>query len=46
MDIHTKAAKKAKETMEEMTESITAATVLKAWSALSHGVNALVAYDE
>ncbi|MEB2494677.1 carboxymuconolactone decarboxylase family protein [Peribacillus frigoritolerans] len=44
--MHTKAAKKAKATMEEMAESITVATALKAWSALSYGVNALVAYDE
>ncbi|WP_422121683.1 hypothetical protein [Peribacillus frigoritolerans] len=44
--MNTKAAKKVKATMEEMAESITAATALKAWSALSHGVNELVAYDE
>ncbi|MGK9429033.1 carboxymuconolactone decarboxylase family protein [Bacillus atrophaeus] len=46
IDIHTKAAKKAKATREEVAESIMVATALKAGSALSHGVNALVAYDE
>ncbi|WP_324255105.1 carboxymuconolactone decarboxylase family protein [Bacillus sp. LBG-1-113] len=46
IDIHTKAAKKVKATREEVAESIMVATALKAGSALSHGVNALVAYDE
>ncbi|MNC30858.1 Alkyl hydroperoxide reductase AhpD [compost metagenome] len=46
IDIHTKAAKKAAATKEELAESIMVATALKAGSALAHGVNALVAYDE
>lgn len=46
IDIHTKAAKKAAATKEEVAESIMVATALKAGSALAHGVNALVAFDE
>ncbi|KJD44163.1 carboxymuconolactone decarboxylase family protein [Paenibacillus terrae] len=46
IDIHTKAAKKAAATKEELAESIMVATALKAGSALAHGVNALVAFDE
>ncbi|WP_149847182.1 carboxymuconolactone decarboxylase family protein [Paenibacillus sp. 37] len=46
IDIHTKAAKKAGATKEELAESIMVATALKAGSALAHGVNALVAFDE
>ncbi|MEK3737917.1 MULTISPECIES: carboxymuconolactone decarboxylase family protein [Paenibacillus] len=46
IDIHTKAAKKSAATKEELAESIMVATALKAGSALAHGVNALVAYDE
>lgn len=46
IDIHTKAAKKAGANKEELAESIMVATALKAGSALAHGVNALVAFDE
>lgn len=46
IDIHTKSAKKAKVTKEEVAEAILVATLLKAGSAMSHGVNALNAYDE
>ncbi|WP_025684203.1 carboxymuconolactone decarboxylase family protein [Paenibacillus maysiensis] len=46
IDIHTKAAKKAGATKEELAESIMVATALKAGSALAHGVNALIAFDE
>ncbi|MGM1021977.1 MAG: carboxymuconolactone decarboxylase family protein [Bacillota bacterium] len=46
IDIHTKAAKKAGATKEELAESILVATALKAGSALAHGVNALIAFDE
>lgn len=46
IDIHSKAAKKAGATKEELAESIMVATALKAGSALAHGVNALVAFDE
>ncbi|MCK1982754.1 MULTISPECIES: carboxymuconolactone decarboxylase family protein [Peribacillus] len=46
IDIHTKGAKKAKATKEEVAESIMVATALKAGSALAHGVNALIAFDE
>lgn len=46
IDIHTKAAKKAAATKEELAESIMVATALKAGSALAHGVNALIAFDE
>ncbi|QUW23036.1 carboxymuconolactone decarboxylase family protein [Sporosarcina sp. Marseille-Q4063] len=45
IDIHTKAAKKAGVTKEELAESILVATALKAGSALAHSVNALNAYD-
>ncbi|UXR72591.1 MULTISPECIES: carboxymuconolactone decarboxylase family protein [unclassified Staphylococcus] len=45
IDIHTKAAKKAQATKEEVAEAIIVATALKAGSALSHSVNALNAYD-
>lgn len=44
-DIHTKAAKKAGVTKEELAESILVATALKAGSALAHSVNALNAFD-
>ncbi|MES9743414.1 carboxymuconolactone decarboxylase family protein, partial [Priestia megaterium] len=46
IDIHTKGAKKAKATKEEVAEAIMVATALKAGSALAHGVNALIAFDE
>ncbi|MER1985870.1 MAG: carboxymuconolactone decarboxylase family protein [Solibacillus sp.] len=46
IDLHTKAAKKAEATKEEIAEAIMVATALKAGSALAHGVNALLAYDE
>ncbi|MGG3801693.1 carboxymuconolactone decarboxylase family protein [Metabacillus fastidiosus] len=46
IDIHTKGAKKANATKEEVAESIMVATALKAGSALAHGVNALIAFDE
>ncbi|WP_367048747.1 carboxymuconolactone decarboxylase family protein [Priestia megaterium] len=42
IDIHTKGAKKAKATKE----AIMVATALKVGSALAHGVNALIAFDE
>lgn len=45
IDIHTKAARKAGVSKEELAESIFVATALKAGSALAHGVNALNAYD-
>lgn len=45
IDIHTKGAKKAGVTKEELAESIFVATALKAGSALAHSVNALNAYD-
>ena len=45
IDIHTKGAKKAGVTKEELAESILVATALKAGSALAHSVNALNAYD-
>lgn len=46
IDIHTKGAKKAKATKEEVAESIMVAAALKAGSALAHGVNALIAFDD
>ncbi|PLS17475.1 alkylhydroperoxidase [Bacillus sp. M6-12] len=46
IDIHTKGAKRAKATKEEVTEAIMVATALKAGSALAHGVNALKAFDD
>lgn len=45
IDIHTKGAKKAEATKEEIAESIMVATALKAGSALAHSVNALNAFD-
>ncbi|WP_343035067.1 carboxymuconolactone decarboxylase family protein [Sporosarcina jiandibaonis] len=45
IDIHSKAAKKAGVTKEELAESILVATALKSGSALAHGVNALNVYD-
>lgn len=45
IDIHTKGAKKAGVTKEELAESIFVATALKAGSAIAHSVNALNAYD-
>ncbi|UXR77391.1 MULTISPECIES: carboxymuconolactone decarboxylase family protein [unclassified Staphylococcus] len=45
IDIHTKAAKKAQASKEEVAEAIMVVTALKAGSALSHSVNALNAYD-
>ena len=44
IDIHTKGAKGANATKEEIAESIMVATALKAGSALAHSVNALNAY--
>lgn len=46
IDLHTKNAKKADASKEEIAEAILVATALKAGSALAHGVNALLAYDE
>jgi AhpD family alkylhydroperoxidase len=46
IDLHTKGAKRAEATKEEVAEAIMVATALKAGSALAHGVNALQAYDE
>lgn len=46
IDIHTKGAKKEKATKEEVAESIMVATALKAGSALAHGVNAIIAFDD
>ncbi|MFJ8234213.1 carboxymuconolactone decarboxylase family protein [Ureibacillus sp. NPDC094379] len=46
IDIHTKGAKKAEAGKEELAEAIFVATALKAGSALAHGVNALIAFDE
>lgn len=46
IDLHTKAAKKAEASKEEIAEAILVATALKAGSALAHGVNALLAYEE
>jgi AhpD family alkylhydroperoxidase len=45
IDDHTKRAKRANATKEELAESIMVATALKAGSALAHSVNALNAYD-
>ncbi|SDI09934.1 alkylhydroperoxidase AhpD family core domain-containing protein [Alteribacillus persepolensis] len=45
IDIHTKGAKKAGVTKEELAESIMVATALKAGSAFAHSVNALHAFD-
>ncbi|KXH87530.1 carboxymuconolactone decarboxylase family protein [Sporosarcina sp. HYO08] len=45
IDIHTKGAKEAHATKEEIAESILVATALKAGSALAHSVNALNAFD-
>ena len=45
IDIHTKGAKRANASKEEVAESIMVATALKAGSALAHSVNALNAYD-
>jgi AhpD family alkylhydroperoxidase len=45
IDIHTKGAKGADATMEEIAESIMVATALKAGSALAHSVNALNAFE-
>lgn len=46
IDLHTKAAKKAEASLEEISEAIFVAVALKAGSALAHSVNALIAYDE
>ncbi|KAB7706296.1 alkylhydroperoxidase [Bacillus aerolatus] len=46
IDLHTKAAKKAGSSLEEIAEAIFVAVALKAGSALAHGVNALNAYTE
>ncbi|WP_411347008.1 carboxymuconolactone decarboxylase family protein [Paenibacillus sp. WLX2291] len=46
IEAHVKAAKKVGANKEEMAESIMVATALKAGSAMAHGVNALIAYDE
>ncbi|MBS4209866.1 carboxymuconolactone decarboxylase family protein [Bacillus sp. FJAT-50079] len=45
IDLHTKAAKKADATLEEISEAIFVAVALKAGSALAHSVNALIAYE-
>jgi AhpD family alkylhydroperoxidase len=45
IEIHTKGAKRASASKEEVAESIMVATALKAGSAIAHGVNALNAYD-
>ena len=45
IDVHTKGAKHANATKEEVAESIMVATALKAGSALAHSVNALNAFD-
>lgn len=45
IDVHTKGAKRANATKEEVAESIMVATALKAGSAIAHGVNALNAFD-
>ncbi|WP_338470971.1 carboxymuconolactone decarboxylase family protein [Niallia sp. XMNu-256] len=45
IDVHTKGAKRAGTTKEELAESIMVATALKAGSAVAHSVNALNAYD-
>ncbi|WP_458414686.1 carboxymuconolactone decarboxylase family protein [Schinkia sp. CFF1] len=45
INIHTKGAKRAKATKEEVAESIMVATALKAGSALAHSVNSLNAFD-
>jgi AhpD family alkylhydroperoxidase len=46
IDVHVKQVKKHRASKEEMAESIMVATALKTGSAMAHGVNALVAYDE
>ncbi|MFB5661146.1 carboxymuconolactone decarboxylase family protein [Alteribacillus sp. HJP-4] len=46
IDVHTKGAKKAEASKEEVAEAIMVAVALKAGSALAHGVNALNAYDQ
>lgn len=46
IDLHTKAAKKADASLEEIAESIFVAVALKAGAAFAHSVNALEAYTE
>ena len=46
IELHTKAAKKAGASLEEVAESIFVAVALNAGAALAHGVNALNAYTE
>lgn len=46
IELHTKGAKKAGATKEEVAEAIIVSTALKAGSAIAHGVNGLNAYDE
>jgi AhpD family alkylhydroperoxidase len=46
IDIHTKGAKRAGASLEEVAESIFVATALKAGSAIAHGVNALHSFGE
>ncbi len=46
INLHTKNAKKAGASLEEITEAIFVAVALKAGSAIAHSVNALNAYDE
>ncbi|MEB1808125.1 MAG: carboxymuconolactone decarboxylase family protein [Bacillaceae bacterium] len=45
IDLHTKAAKKAGASLNELAEAVMVATALKAGSALAHAVNLLEAYD-
>ena len=46
IDSHTKRAKQLGVTLEELAESIFVATALNAGSALAHGVNAIIAYND
>ncbi|RLL43608.1 alkylhydroperoxidase [Oceanobacillus piezotolerans] len=46
IDLHTKNAKKAGASLEEISEAIFVAVALKAGSAIAHSVNALNAYDD
>ncbi|MFD1334427.1 carboxymuconolactone decarboxylase family protein [Oceanobacillus iheyensis] len=46
IDLHTKNAKKAGASKDELSEAIFVAVALKAGSALAHSVNALNAYDD
>jgi AhpD family alkylhydroperoxidase len=46
LDVHSKAAKKAGATREELAETVTIAAALRAGAALTHGLLALKLYDK